>query len=1021
MRLIVTGETQPDSVEVSGGQKSPVIEVNAGAVFAVNGQTGNVTLRGLTGWVNAADAPYNAASDGIGDPTSAIQAAIDACSPGGRVYLPAGDYATTATLDLKNGVSLVSDHASLMTGPGMTGNESPCRIKPAAGFTGTSVIQIIGDNDGTHPSLSGEQRLTNILIDGANLTGSVDGLYARGNVQNVVLDNVTIKNMPNNGIVTAPRSSDGQYPYSWRMRNVIVDTCHANGYLLTLMTDLTAVDCQAIGCWATGWALTNMPNSQLIGCRAEWCGNSGFHLTGSWGTGTGSGGMQLTGCSTDRNGFHGVLVDATGNTPMTITGLMTRRDGRNGGTGGGGYAGIAVISATVPVTIDGIQCYPGIDDNGSGTTSPQYGARFSGASAVTLDNAYLHANTAGLSDDGTNTLISYGSTIITTAGATTSTTRTVRAPLLDWINVKQKGAKGDGTTDDTAAIQACIDAAAAAGGGTVYLPYGTYRISNSLTLKSKVTLRGTHSTAWVNRFPTSLCAIKPTSGFAGECAISMLGADITGSSGNEGNCRILDIELDGSALAAGSVSGIHAQGEVLDVILTRVMIKQFTHNGIHTNVGTGTKAPHDWYLDTVVTYQNASYGFSMSMTDGYFRNCIATTNGGDGWLLGPFGSLTFDCCQALWNTQHGLNIAGGTQVGNVALVGFLTDRNGHDGIHLGTSSGSGSPPIVITSASLNRDGRNSGSGGSAYAGLRIDGCANPVIVNGITVNTGVDDDGSGTNSPQYGISLTGTNAYVQLNNGYAHGNTAGINDDGTSTVVRRFNVDEATGSRTSPTFAYNNGVAISGLGLALPSAATAPATPSTGAIIYGGTSRAVLKNASGLNGTIPISGAGKTSTTTVSNTTTETVLHTFTIAGSDASAGSVYAIKATGTMDWTTGSPTLTLRVRLGGVTGAVIATCVLTCTSSASTAAPAWAVEGDAVCITTGSSGTWRGTIKAVGQIVSGGFTAAANPATAGAPSAAVTQSTTSTNDLVITAQWSAAATANTVRCDTGYGQRIR
>lgn len=593
---------------------------------------------------------------------------------------------------------------------------------------------------------------------------------------------------------------------------------------------------------------------------------------------------------------------------------------------------------------------------------------------------------------------------------------------LDWINAKKAyGAKGDNSTDDKAALQAAIDATAAAGGGTVYLPYGIYRISDSLTLKSKVTLRGAHSTAWVNRFPTSLCAIKPTSAFAGECAISMLGADITGSSGNEGNCRIYDLELDGSALPAGSVSGIHAQGEVLDVVLARILIKQFTHNGIHTNVGTGTKAPHDWYLDSVVAYQNASYGFSMSMTDGYFRNCVATTNSGDGWLLGPFGSLTFDCCQALWNSQHGLNIAGGTQVGNVALVGFLTDRNGRDGIHLGASSGSGSPPIVITSASLNRDGRNSGSGGGAYAGLRVDGCANPVIVNGITVNTGVDDDGSGTNSPQYGISLTGSNAYVQLNNGYAHGNTTGINDDGTTTVLRRFNVDEATGSRTAPTFAYSNGVAVSGLGMAYPNAATTPATPATGAVLYGGTNRLVVKNASGLNGTVPVGAAGKTSTTTVSNTTTETVLHAFTIAGSDASAGSVYAIKATGTMDWTTGSPTVTFRVRMGGVSGATIASCTIACPSSASTAAPAWAVDGDAVCITTGSSGTWRGTIKALGGIVSGGFTAAANPATAGAPSSAITQSTTSTNDLVITAQWSAANASNTVRCDTGHAQRLR
>jgi len=45
------------------------------------------------------------------------------------------------------------------------------------------------------------------------------------------------------------------------------------------------------------------------------------------------------------------------------------------------------------------------------------------------------------------------------------------------FNVKAFGAVGDGTTDDTAAIQAAIDAAWAVGGGTVWFPKATYKLA----------------------------------------------------------------------------------------------------------------------------------------------------------------------------------------------------------------------------------------------------------------------------------------------------------------------------------------------------------------------------------------------------------------------------------------------------------------------------------------------------------------------------------------------------------------
>ena len=54
-------------------------------------------------------------------------------------------------------------------------------------------------------------------------------------------------------------------------------------------------------------------------------------------------------------------------------------------------------------------------------------------------------------------------------------------------NIKNFGAKGNGAVMDTKSINSAIEAAAAAGGGTVYFPAGNY-LSGSIRLKSNITL-----------------------------------------------------------------------------------------------------------------------------------------------------------------------------------------------------------------------------------------------------------------------------------------------------------------------------------------------------------------------------------------------------------------------------------------------------------------------------------------------------------------------------------------------------
>ena len=54
-------------------------------------------------------------------------------------------------------------------------------------------------------------------------------------------------------------------------------------------------------------------------------------------------------------------------------------------------------------------------------------------------------------------------------------------------NIKEFGAKGDGTTLNTEIIQEAIDACHSSGGGMVYIPSGDF-LSGTLILKSHVNL-----------------------------------------------------------------------------------------------------------------------------------------------------------------------------------------------------------------------------------------------------------------------------------------------------------------------------------------------------------------------------------------------------------------------------------------------------------------------------------------------------------------------------------------------------
>ena len=78
-------------------------------------------------------------------------------------------------------------------------------------------------------------------------------------------------------------------------------------------------------------------------------------------------------------------------------------------------------------------------------------------------------------------------------------------PMNEWVNVQTLDVKGDGKTDDTAALQAAIDKYR-----VLFLPSGTYRVTESLALKPDTALIG------LNPGNTSIALANGSPGFAGE-------------------------------------------------------------------------------------------------------------------------------------------------------------------------------------------------------------------------------------------------------------------------------------------------------------------------------------------------------------------------------------------------------------------------------------------------------------------------------------------------------------------------
>lgn len=216
------------------------------------------------------------------------------------------------------------------------------------------------------------------------------------------------------------------------------------------------------------------------------------------------------------------------------------------------------------------------------------------------------------------------------------------------FNVEDFGAVGDGVTDDTAALQAAIDAAAAAGGGEVYVPPGTYSLtadlgSSALLLKANVSIGGAAATS----------------------SVLQLAA---GSGAVDGIIRVIGDHVGASRLTLDGNRANHS-GEVTGWV-----------GGGHDDVT----------VDSVRAVNSSSYGFDLrgEVSHLEFRNNMASGNGLDGVIANGLSLSTWVDNGAVQNDGDGFDIAG-----DVEMVDTVARSNGANGVTI-RESVQGTPEML---------------------------------------------------------------------------------------------------------------------------------------------------------------------------------------------------------------------------------------------------------------------------------------------------------------------------------------
>jgi hypothetical protein len=239
--------------------------------------------------------------------------------------------------------------------------------------------------------------------------------------------------------------------------------------------------------------------------------------------------------------------------------------------------------------------------------------------------------------------------------------------LNDYYNVKSFGAKGDGSTIDRLAIQNAIDQAAAAGGGVIYFPAGTYLVDVvgssdggiiSLSLKAKVTLKGASQQASI---------LKLKDGSYGPGAYYRLIA--SDHNGRSSHMAIRDLTIDGNS-SHQSASGKQASNILLeadgseDIVIDNVRSINSVGQGIQIR-GSGSQFAKNIRITNNLSENHLGICIQASQFDGLVVTGNISRNCGDNGIdvYGDDGS----------NGTHARNFTIAQNIIDKALVGVFNE------------------------------------------------------------------------------------------------------------------------------------------------------------------------------------------------------------------------------------------------------------------------------------------------------------------------------------------------------------